>query len=173
LPANIEVKARARDFEQIRSRAEALSDRPVQVIPQEDVFFNVERGRLKLRILAPERSELIYYTRRDQEGPKRSDYHVAHSADPGNLKRVLELAYGVRGVVKKTRYLYLAGQTRIHLDDVQGLGHFMELEVVLEEGQSEAEGQRIAEELMSALDVERGDLIDGAYMDLLEKPSAG
>ncbi len=88
-----------------------------------------------------------------------------------NLRRVLELAYGIRGVVRKTRYLYLVGQTRVHLDDVEGLGRFMELEVVLEEGQSDADGQMVAEELMSALGVERGDLIDGAYMDLLEKPS--
>ena len=72
----------------------------------------------------------------------------------------------------KTRYLYLVGQTRIHLDDVEGLGQFMELEVVLEEGQSDADGQRIAEVLMSALGVESEDLIDGAYMDLLEKPSS-
>jgi predicted adenylyl cyclase CyaB len=89
------------------------------------------------------------------------------------LRRVLELAYGIRGVVRKTRYLYLVGQTRIHLDDVEGLGQFMELEVVLEEGQSDADGESIAEDLMSALGVESGDLIDGAYMDLLEKPSTG
>ncbi|MGE5463595.1 MAG: class IV adenylate cyclase [Syntrophothermus sp.] len=173
MPANIEIKARARDFGGIRSRAEKLSDTPVQVIPQEDIFFNVESGRLKLRILALDQSQLIYYTRPDQEGPKRSDYHISRSSDPLNLKRVLELSCGIRGVVKKTRYLYLVWQTRIHLDDVEGLGQFMELEVVLEEGQSDAEGQRIAEELMSALGVERSDLIDGAYMDLLEKPSAG
>lgn len=173
MPANIEVKARARDFEGIRSRAEKLSDIPVQVIPQEDIFFHTEKGRLKLRILGPEHSQLIYYTRPDQEGPKRSDYHITRSPDPGNLKRVLELAYGIRGIVRKTRYLYLVGQTRVHVDDVEGLGRFMELEVVLEEGQSDAEGQKIAEDLMTALGVERDDLIDGAYMDLLEKPSAG
>ena len=173
MPANIEIKARARNFKEIKSRAEELSDTPVQVIPQEDIFFNVEQGRLKLRILAPDRSQLIYYTRPDQEGPKRSDYHISHSADPGNLKRVLELAYGVRGVVRKTRYLYLIGQTRVHLDDVEGLGPFLELEVVLQEGQDDADGQRIAEELMSALGLARGDLIDGAYMDLLEMPPAG
>ena len=169
MPANIEIKARARDFAGIRDKAENLSDTPVQVIPQEDIFFNVEKGRLKLRILATDQSQLIYYTRPDQEGPKRSDYHITRSADPHNLKRVLELACGIRGMVRKTRYLYLVGQTRIHLDDVEGLGQFMELEVVLEEGQSDAEGQKIAEELMSALGVERGDLIDGAYMDLIEK----
>jgi len=169
MPANIEIKARARDFANIRSRAEKLSDAPVEVIPQEDIFFHVPLGRLKLRVLAPDRGQLIYYTRPDQDGPKRSDYHIAYTTDPENLRRVLELAYGVRGVVKKTRYLYLVGQTRVHLDDVEGLGQFMELEVVLREGQGDAEGQAIAEGLMASLGVERGDLLEGAYMDLLEK----
>lgn len=172
MPYNIEIKARVRNFEELKSRAEKLSDTPVEVIPQEDTFFSTPQGRLKLRVVG-DHGQLIYYTRPDQEGPKRSDYHIARTADPQNLKRVLELAYGVRGVVRKTRYLYLAGQTRIHLDDVEGLGQFMELEVVLEEGQSDADGQKIAEELMSALGVERGNLIDSAYMDLLEKPSQG
>ena len=168
MPTNIEIKARARNFEEIKARAEKLSDTPVQVIPQEDTFFNTPQGRLKLRLLG-DHAELIYYTRPDQEGPKRSDYHITRSTDPQNLKCVLELAYGIRGVVRKTRYLYQVGQTRVHLDDVQRLGQFMELEVVLEQGQSDLEGQKIAEDLMSALGVERGDLIDGAYMDLLEK----
>ncbi len=168
MPTNIEIKARTRNFEEVRSRAEKLSDTPVKIIPQEDIFFNTPQGRLKLRILAEE-AELIYYTRPNQHGPKRSDYHITHTNDPENLKCVLELAYGVRGVVKKTRYLYLVGQTRIHLDDVEGLGQFMELEVVIQDGQSDIEGQKIAEDLMSALGVERADLIDGAYMDLLER----
>ena len=171
MPANIEIKARARDFTGIKTRAEKLSDTPVEVIPQEDVFFNVPQGRLKLRILAPDNAQLIYYTRPDQEGPKRSDYHIAYTSDPDNLKRVLELAYGFRGVVKKTRYLYLVGQTRIHLDDVEGLGYFMELEVVMKAGQSDAEAQEIAEDLMTSLGVERSDLLEGAYMDLIEKTS--
>lgn len=171
MPANIEIKARAANFDEIKSRAEKLSDVPVDVIPQEDTFFNVDHGRLKLRVLAPDRGQLIYYSRPNQEGPKRSDYHIAETPDPDNLKRVLELAYGIRGVVKKTRYLYLVGQTRVHLDDVEGLGQFMELEVVMKNGQSDAEGQEIAEGLMASLGVERGDLLEGAYMDLLEKPS--
>lgn len=168
MPTNIEIKARARDFEGIKSRAEKLSDTPVKVIPQEDTFFNTPQGRLKLRLLT-DQAELIYYTRPDQQGPKRSDYHIAHVSDPENLKCVLEMVYGIRGVVRKKRYLYLVGQTRVHLDEVEGLGQFMELEVVLDNGQSDAEGQKIAEDLMSALGVERADLIDGAYMDFLEK----
>jgi predicted adenylyl cyclase CyaB len=168
MPSNIEIKARARDFEEIRHRAESLSDTPVEVISQEDTFFNTEKGRLKLRLLELNRGQLIYYTRPNQEGPKRSEYHIYETSDPENLKRVLGYICGIRGVVRKTRYLYLVGQTRVHLDDVEGLGQFMELEVVMGEGQSDAEGQSIAEDLMSRLGVERGDLLEGAYMDLLE-----
>lgn len=171
MPFNIEIKARVRNFDEIRRRAENLSDTPVEVIPQEDTFFNTPQGRLKLRLLSADRGQLIYYTRPDQEGPKRSDYHISHTSDPANLKRVLELAYGIRGVIQKTRYLYLVGQTRVHLDDVEGLGQFMELEVVMREGQSDAEGQAIAEDLMASLGVERSDLLEGAYMDLLESAS--
>ncbi len=168
MPSNIEIKAYARNFNEIRRRAEALSDRPVEVIPQEDIFFNTQQGRLKLRVLSAGSGQLIYYTRPNQEGPKRSDYHISLTSEPENLKRVLELAYGIRGVVRKTRYLYLVGQTRVHVDDVEGLGQFMELEVVLREGQGDAEGQAIAEDLMASLGVEKNDLIEGAYMDLLE-----
>jgi predicted adenylyl cyclase CyaB len=171
MPSNIEIKARVRNFDEMRERAGKLSDMPMQVIDQEDIFFNTEKGRLKLRILAVERAQLIYYTRPDQEGPKRSDYHIYETADPKNLKRVLELTYGIRGVVRKTRYLYIVGQTRVHLDDVEGLGQFMELEVVMQEGQSDAEGQIIAEGLMTGLGVERSDLLEGAYLDLLQHSS--
>lgn len=74
-------------------------------------------------------NELIYYERPDLEGPKLSNYSkcsVPHGAD---LLNVLTQALGVRGVVKKTRHLYIHQQTRIHIDDVEGLGKFVELEV--------------------------------------------
>jgi predicted adenylyl cyclase CyaB len=169
MPANIEIKARVRDMPGLRVRAEALSDTPVQVIPQEDTFFHTHKGRLKLRRLKPDQAQLVYYERPDQDGPKRSNYHIFATSDPQGLLITLGLALGVRGIIRKTRYLYLCGQTRIHLDDVEGLGQFMELEVVLREGQSDAEGQSIAEELMARLGVQKEDLLEGAYMDLLEK----
>ncbi|HUF00652.1 MAG TPA: class IV adenylate cyclase [Anaerolineales bacterium] len=168
MPSNLEIKAYARNFDEIRRRAEGMSDTPVDVIPQEDIFFHSSQGRLKLRILSENNGQLIYYTRPDQEGPKRSDYHIFQTCEPAHLKRVLELAHGIRGLVRKTRYLYLVGQTRVHLDDVDGLGQFIELEVVMREGQSDAEGQEIVEGLMASLGVERSDLREGAYMDLLE-----
>jgi predicted adenylyl cyclase CyaB len=168
MPINIEIKARARNFTDLRRGAETISDTPVQVIPQEDTFFHTLKGRLKLRQLAPDRGQLVYYERPDQDGPKRSTYHIFETSDPAGLKTTLNLALGVRGVVRKTRYLYLVGQTRVHLDEVEGLGEFMELEVVLRPEQSDLEGQAIASELMKQLGVEEEDLLEGAYMDLLE-----
>jgi len=168
MPANIEIKASIRDFDELRRRAEALSDTNCEIITQEDTYFPVATGRLKLRILAPNRAQLIYYTRPVQAGPKLSAYHITETSDPEGLKKALALACGIRGVVKKTRHLYHFGQTRIHLDDVEALGKFLELEVVLRPEQSEIEGRKTAEELMGQLGIEKCDLLAGSYMDLAE-----
>jgi predicted adenylyl cyclase CyaB len=173
MPSNIEIKARARAFDEIRRRAEALAGTPVEVIGQEDTFFRVPRGRLKLRVRPDGPAQLIYYERPDQEGPKRSNYSIFETADPERLKLTLGQALGIRGVVRKTRYLYLVGQTRVHLDDVTGLGRFMELEVVMRPGQSDEDGQAIARDLMAKLGVQESDLLEGAYMDIIESRQNG
>jgi predicted adenylyl cyclase CyaB len=169
MPANIEIKARVHDIKRLQQKAEQLSDSPCQVIQQEDTFFNCPNGRIKLRELGPDHGQLVYYLRQDVTGPKHSEYKIFETADPAGLKRILAEAYGVRGVVSKIRYLYMIGQTRIHLDDVKGLGTFIELEVVLQDEQTDAEGQVIAETLMHRLGIQEKDLIDTAYMDLMER----
>ena len=83
------------------------------------------------------------------------------------LRESLSLAYGVFGRVRKHRLLFLAGRTRIHLDRVEGLGDFLELEVVLEEGDSAIGARAEALELMARLGVERSSLVAVAYVDLL------
>ena len=170
MPANIEIKARVRDFEALSARAAELSDTAVEVIPQVDTFFVTERGRLKLRELAPDRAQLIYYERPNRDGPKRSDYSLLETRDPNGLRELLARALGIRGTVEKVRHLYIIGQTRVHLDKVMNLGDFMELEVVLASGQSDEDGHRLAEQLLEELGVGQQDLMDGAYMDLLERP---
>ncbi|MEJ2144810.1 MAG: class IV adenylate cyclase, partial [Acidobacteriota bacterium] len=77
-------------------------------------------------------------------------------------------ALGVIGRVRKRRRLYLAGNTRIHLDEVEGLGSFLELEVVLSGSQTVAEGEAVAQSLMRELGIPESDLIQGAYVDLIE-----
>ena len=169
MPANIEIKARVPDFEGLQQIAAQISDTPCQTIPQEDTFFNCPQGRLKLRELDPHHGQFIYYQRQNVTGPKHSEYKIFNTDDPAGLKLILAEAFGIRGVITKVRYLYLVGQTRIHLDDVKGLGKFMELEVVLQPGQTDAEGQAIAEKLMDALGIRETDLIDSAYLDLIDK----
>lgn len=169
---NIEIKARLTDPDGTRARAEQLSGGAATLIEQEDTFFPAPRGRLKLRCFGDGRGELIAYSRPDVPGPKRSEYHIHPTANPGSLLRVLEDSLGIRGVVKKRRSLYLVGDTRIHVDEVDGLGHFLELEVVLQPGQTAEEGRAIAESLMAELGVRPEDLLEGAYIDLLERPRA-
>jgi adenylate cyclase class IV len=83
------------------------------------------------------------------------------------MRALLQRACGSIGRVRKQRLLLLVGQTRIHLDRVDGLGDFLELEVVLREGQSTADGIAIAEALMHELGLTQAERIAGAYLDLL------
>ncbi|MBI5258747.1 MAG: class IV adenylate cyclase [Burkholderiales bacterium] len=169
MPANVEIKARIASVDALLPRARALADEDEipQLIHQDDTFFHVPHGRLKLRVFADGAGELIHYHRPDAQGPKLSDYLITAVADPDSLRDVLERACGLLGRVVKRRVLVLAGQTRIHLDSVQGLGDFLELEVVLREGQSAEEGTQIARALMATLGVPDDDLVGGAYLDLL------
>ena len=168
MPTNIEIKAEVKDTKKLRALIEKLSEVPGTGISQEDTFFHTTRGRLKLRTLSPEHGELIYYERDDVSGPKRSNYLVYTTSDPNSLKATLSASLGIRGVVRKQRSLYQVGQTRIHLDEVEGLGTFLELEVVLNPGQSEEKGATIAAELMAQLGIPESDLLEVAYIDLLE-----
>jgi adenylate cyclase class IV len=169
MPRNIEIKARVADRAALEQRAVALADQGAVQIFQDDTFFICPEGRLKLRDFGDGKAELIFYTRADQHGPKTSFYRIAPSNDPAALRETLGLALGERGRVVKQRTLYLAGRTRIHLDRVEGLGDFMELEVVLAEGEDEADGRREADQLMNKLGIAPEQLIEGAYLDLLSK----
>jgi adenylate cyclase class IV len=166
---NVEWKARVRDLQGQLCRAEALAGSPPELMEQVDTFFPVPRGRLKLRQLAPDRGELIFYERPDLAGPKQSIYSLVPTDQPAALKDLLGRALGVRGEVRKRRRVYLVGQSRIHFDEVEGLGCFLEVEVVLRPVQSAGDGERLAAELRRALAVRDEDQVAGAYIDLLGK----
>ena len=110
---------------------------------------------------------MIQYERSDLAAPRKSEYYVAQTCTPDSLATVLRATLHVRGTVKKRRILYKAGQTRIHMDEVEGLGCFIELEVVLWRSQDEVEGMRIAREFMDRLEIAGEDLLAQAYVDLL------
>ena len=168
MPSNVEIKARVSQPERLRALAIALGDGPAKLIRQKDTFYNAYSGRLKLREFDDGTGELIAYERPDREGPKTSRYTISRTNDPGGLHTALTQALGVRGVVAKERTLVFCGRTRIHLDYVEGLGHFMELEVVLADDETEDEGMIVVRKLMAQLEVITDDLIEGAYIDHLE-----
>ena len=167
MPRNIEIKARVGDLAPIEARARAIATRGPEDLVQDDTFFRCTTGRLKLREFADGRGELIHYTRADEAGPKVSEYSIAPTAAPSELRETLARAFGILGRVAKVRRVYLVDRTRIHLDEVHGLGMFVELEVVLREAESPQDGRAAADELMVKLGIEPGQLVTGAYLDLL------
>ncbi len=167
MPRNIEIKAHIASVEALAAKAAAIADQgPIEII-QDDTFFSCDTGRLKLRAFSKEEGELIFYRRADQQGPKESFYLRSPTSAPETLRESLSLAYGQTGRVQKHRTLFLVGRTRVHLDRVAGLGHFLELEVMLEEHEPSEAGVREARALMARLGVEPSQLVEGAYVDLL------
>lgn len=168
MASNIEIKAVVDDREALAQRAAAIATDGPWHIFQRDTFFHCARQRLKLRDFGDATGELICYERGDAQGPALSTYQRSATADPNGLARVLAVANGVRAQVVKTRTLFMAGRTRIHFDVVEGLGDFMELEVVLGHDESPARGTAEAERLMAVLEIPDAARIERAYIDLLE-----
>ena len=167
MPQNVEIKARVRDHKALVYRTELTANRGPVTLIQNDTFFEVPVGRLKLREFPGGKGELIAYDRPDAVGPKTSNYAISYTKDSPTLLKVLQAALPVIGTVRKTRLLYIAGRTRIHIDDVEGLGWFCELEVVLEKDEDPAVGEAEAAKLMDQLQIQAEDLVEGAYLDLL------
>ena len=167
MPMNIEIKAKAGDWEAQLAQSRAMSQRE-ELLLQEDTFFKCGAGRLKLRdVGAGGESYLIFYQRADQAGPKSSMYDTSPVKDPASMKELLRRSLGADLTVTKKRTVFLSGQTRIHFDEVEGLGRFIEIEVCLKPGQSEREGLALAKEFMARLQIADSDLLEEAYIDML------
>jgi len=168
---NIEIKARIDTVERVAQLAAQLADSGPIEIAQDDTFFRCENSadRLKLRTFAPDRAELIFYRRANSSGPKESFYLISPTTTPDTLRESLTLAWGQAGRVRKQRRLFIVGRTRVHLDRVEGLGEFLELEVVLKEGEPTEAGVAEAHALMAQLGIASDQLVQGAYVDLLQQ----
>ena len=169
---NIEIKARCADLAAACRRACDLTGHAAELIEQDDTFFTCASGRLKLRVLGDGTGQLIHYHRPDEAGSKTSDYVIAPCADPDSIRDALARACGVIGRVRKRRWLVMSGRTRIHFDEVEGLGAFIELEVVLADGEPPESGAAEAQTLLARLGIADADLVCGAYLDLLAQRGA-
>jgi predicted adenylyl cyclase CyaB len=137
------------------------------LLNQRDTYFIALQGRLKLRETADGKAELIAYTRGDAATVRGSDYQLVNVADAGAMRAALATALGVRGEVVKRRELWMWRGVRIHLDEVNGLGTFVEFEAVMEAGESDEVGYQKVAALREALGIADGDLVGVSYSDLL------
>jgi len=165
--AIIEFKARCRDHAPIREILKQRNARYVGEDHQIDTYFRVSQGRLKLREGEIENS-LIFYSRPNQAGPKQSDVALAKVPAQSDLRAVLEKALGVMVAVDKRREIYFLENVKIHLDRVEGLGEFVEVEAI---GSAHEVGalREQCESYLSEFEISSEDLEEGSYSDLLMK----
>ena len=165
LNANLEIKARLRSWEQAQEAARRIATSGPEILRQTDTYFFCQNGRLKLREIAEQGDELIWYDRPDQTDSKRSNYCRLNVERPQDLKKALSAALGVRGVVEKCRKVYFYHNVRIHLDQVVGLGEFLEFEAVLGTV-GEAQSHKHLNHLRQHFAIEDNDLLATGYADL-------
>ena len=172
--ANLEIKARCADLDALRRRAEALATDYLGVDRQVDTYFRTASGRLKLRESSLSGGQLVPYRRADGAGPRRSDYQVIPVPDPAGTRDLLAELLGVHRVVRKEREIFLYQNVRIHLDRVEGLGTFMELEAVFDGApEAEPEQQAKVDWLLAELGVKSDDLVPISYEGLLAGGDGG
>jgi adenylate cyclase, class 2 len=165
---NLELKARCADLERAARAALELGARLEWTKRQTDTYFHVPRGRLKLREADGASAELIAYERLDHPEVRESAYHLVPVPDAGRLKAALTACLGVRVTVAKQRTLYLWHNVRVHLDNVENLGTFLEFEAVLRTPDDEAASPTRLAQIAEALGIRDEDRISQSYSDLLD-----
>jgi predicted adenylyl cyclase CyaB len=164
---NIELKARLKDLAAARRTAVALATAGPTVQEQVDTYFHSREGRLKLREIQGRPAELIGYMRPDAQAAKASEYTLVRIDQPEALKAVLTATLGIRGVVRKRREIFLHENVRIHLDEVAGLGEFLEFEAVLGPDADDARGHAQLADLAARFALAPDDLLPASYGDMI------
>ena len=166
---NIEIKAKCKAPDFVKKILEEQGADFKGVDHQIDTYFKVPNGRLKLREGNIENT-LIQYHRSDQAGPKKSNYILYHPHPDSSLKELLTQANGVLTVVDKFRSIYFIDNVKFHVDEVKGLGSFMEIEVIdREDSNDEKKLLEQCQYYMNLLGVSDDDLIENSYSDLILK----
>ncbi len=165
---NIEIKAYCPDPQAAEQYLLQAGARYAGLDTQVDTYFHVPDGRLKLRRGQIE-NNLIYYRRPDQEGPKASSFLLYPVQESEKLETILTASLGVKVVVEKRRKIFFLEHTKFHIDEVPGLGHFVEIEVsnLHHPTLSEAQMQDDCQNYMKALGIETHHLLCRSYSDML------
>lgn len=164
---NIEIKAKCSNAPFIRNYLLSAKADFKGTDEQTDTYFNVINGRLKLREGIIE-NNLIYYERTNQAGPKQSHFNLVKVEDAAGLKEVLEKSAGIKIIVKKKREIYYINNVKFHIDEVAGLGSFIEIEAGnrFEEIPKE-KLQEQCDFYVKEFGINADDLIEVSYSDML------
>ena len=173
MPLNIEIKAHCPQPASVLAQLKALNAEYKGQDHQIDTYFEVSRGRLKLREGSIE-NNLIYYQRTDQAGPKSSQFKLYPVQDSASLKSLLAAAHGIKVVVDKQRHIFYIDNVKFHVDEVQHLGHFVEIEAGdLRKPMTEDQLKAQCDHYMQLLGIRSEDLIEDSYSDLLLSQKIG
>lgn len=163
---NVEAKFKLTDRPRMLERALEIGFAHSGELLQRDTFFVTASGKLKLRE-EPGGAQVIHYARRTASGSGLSDYEIVPVIEPDKLRTILSAALGVRAEVRKRRVVLIRQNVRLHIDSVESLGEFGELEAVLVEGESEQANRKRLAALLEQLGVEVNALIDASYFELM------
>jgi adenylate cyclase, class 2 len=164
---NVEIKARHADPDGVRRYLVTAGAVFAGIDRQVDTYFNCGHGRLKLRQGNIENA-LIHYARPNEAGPKSSEVNMMQVSNGVELKSLLTTALGVQVVVDKYREIYFIGNVKFHVDRVQGLGHFVEIEAIDKDGSLGREKLlQQCQFYMQALGIEVADCLTHSYSDML------
>lgn len=165
MPQNLELKASIASVDAVLHRAHRIRARNKGMLHQRDIYYNVPRGRLKLRITHQGSAELIYYVRLNKEGSKYSEYIVVPISNIKLIHTLCSKVFGRKVIVDKKRRLYLYKNARIHIDTVKGLGNFLEFEVKVTQGKRQA--RQILKFLSKQFGIDRSSMVAISYSDLM------
>jgi len=164
---NVELKGHDPDPAATLAAALALGATDHGVLRQRDTYFRASSGRLKLREQEPGGAQLIAYERADDAQARQSVYHLVDVPDPAALTAALDTALGATAVVEKERRLLIDDGVRIHLDDVRGLGAWIELEAIAGPGSDLAAEHAKVSRLRAALGLSDDRVVAEGYAALL------
>ncbi len=166
---NVEIKAKCYNPDKIRQYLKQHNAKFIGIDHQTDTYFNVPNGRLKLRQGNIE-NYLVFYSRPNSPEPKRSDVILYKSNDPHTLKQILSQSIGIKVQVKKTREIYFIDNVKFHIDNVEGLGNFIEIEAQDNDGSiSEDALNQQCQFYLQQLGIDTQNLVSLSYSDMLTK----
>ncbi|MEO8665711.1 MAG: class IV adenylate cyclase [Ignavibacteria bacterium] len=162
---NLEIKCKLENYNLTKEKLNFLTFSK-SVEKQIDTYYNVSKGRLKLRVINDKKGFLIFYQRAEETVKRISKYTITRIINFKELNEILKTLFGINTIIKKKREIYIQKNIRVHLDTVKDLGSFLEIEVIYNDLNS---AKKQLDKLILLLGLSENDFIKNSYSDLLIK----